>query len=76
MKRIILLIAGLIISAYAFSQLSGTYTIGGAAPDYATFNAAVTDLNALGVSGAVVFNVRTGTYTEQVLVPSITGCTL
>ncbi len=52
------------IAGAAFSQpLAGTYTVGGAAPNYATLDAAITDLNARGVSAPVTFAVRTGTYT-------------
>ena len=57
----------------AFPQLSGTLTIGGTSPDYASFNAAVTDLVANGVGGPVVFEIRPGTYPEQVTLPSISG---
>lgn len=55
------------------TQLSGTYTLGGATPDYATFTAAVNDLNTVGVCGAVTFNVRAGTYTEKLVINQITG---
>ncbi|MFN3999033.1 CARDB domain-containing protein [Algoriphagus sp.] len=53
-------------------ELSGTYTIG-ATGDYANFNAAVSALSTNGVSGSVVFNVQTGTYTEQVVLNAING---
>lgn len=53
------------------TSLSGTYTIGGTSPDYATFNDAVADLNNYGVCGPVVFNVREGTYNEQVEVTAV-----
>lgn len=66
---VLMLITGTTIQA----QLNGNYTIGGVTPDYATFNDAVAALNTSGVSGAVVFNVRNGTYTEQVLIGTITG---
>ncbi|REJ80858.1 MAG: T9SS C-terminal target domain-containing protein [Bacteroidetes bacterium] len=55
------------------AQLTGTFTIGGSTPDYATFNDAVNDLSTLGISGPVVFNVRNGTYTERVIIPQIIG---
>lgn len=42
------------------SQLSGTYSIGGAAADFATLTDAVASLNDCGVSGPVVFNVTPG----------------
>ncbi len=50
--------------------LSGTYTIPG---DYASFNAAVDDLHSFGVCGDVVFNVASGTYTEQLSINDILG---
>jgi len=49
----------------ASAQLSGTFTIGSGG-DYASFTAAVADLNSQGVNGAVTFNVLNGTYTEQI----------
>lgn len=42
--------------------MSGTYTIGGTTPDYASFTAAITDIQTRGISGAVTFNVRPGVY--------------
>ena len=60
-------------SARKGGGLNGTYTIGGAAPNYATFRAAVNDLNNLGVCGATVFNVRDGQYNESVTLGPITG---
>ncbi len=48
----------------AFSQLSGTYTIG-AGGDYETFTAAANDIHTQGVSGPVTFNVSSGIYDEQ-----------
>ena len=53
--------------------LSGTYTIGGASPDFVDFNDAVDSLNMVGVAGAVVFDVRDGVYNEQVVLTEITG---
>ena len=60
----------------AFSQLSGTYTIdvnGSGTSNYTSFTAAVTALSANGVNGPVVFNVASGTYTEQVTFESYSG---
>lgn len=57
----------------AYAQLSGTYTVGGATPDYATLVAAINDLNSQGVSGPVTFNIRTGTYVGQVSINNIIG---
>ncbi len=74
MKKKILIITLLILSGFNISaQLNGTYTIGGASPDYPTFAAAVSALTSSGVSGAVIFNVRTGNYQEKISIPAITG---
>ncbi|MES2588037.1 MAG: right-handed parallel beta-helix repeat-containing protein [Bacteroidota bacterium] len=48
------------------AQLSGSYTIGGASPDYINLSSAVADLHAQGVGGTVLFNIRNGTYSEQI----------
>lgn len=53
--------------------LNGVYTIGGTTPDYATLTAAVNDLNTNGVCGPVTFNLRSGTYVEQVTIDTISG---
>ncbi|MBK6621436.1 MAG: hypothetical protein IPG32_11375 [Saprospirales bacterium] len=58
------------------AQLNGTYTIGGANPDYASIGAAVTALNQTGVNGPVVFNIRDGSYVEQSLINAIPGSSL
>ena len=55
------------------AAIAGTFTIGGASPDYADFASAVADLNAYGVCGPVVFNIRSGTYNERIEISSITG---
>ena len=57
----------------ATAQLSGTYTIGGTSPDYATISAAVTALQSGGVNGAVIMNIRPGTYTEKVDLGNVPG---
>jgi len=53
--------------------MSGTYTIGGAGPDYPNFSAAVAALDSFGVCGNVNFDVRFAGYNEQVVIGSITG---
>ena len=53
--------------------LCGTYTIGGASPDFLNFTEAVTVLNNAGVSCPVVFLVRDGAYNEQIEVISVLG---
>ncbi|MFH1320025.1 MAG: hypothetical protein ABII90_05140, partial [Bacteroidota bacterium] len=66
----------LIASLTSTAQIpTGTYTIGGSSPDYADFSAAVTDLNTNGLvgNGPVTFDVRTGTYTEQIVINQITN---
>ncbi len=55
------------------AAISGTFTVGGASPDYATLSDAVDDLNRFGVCGPVVLNIRTGSYTEQLLLEGING---
>lgn len=79
-KRIpfkLLISAFLLLNLNAMGQLSGTYTINGSSPtsgtNYQTFAAAATDLNTLGVSSPVIFNVQAGTYTEQVSISTISG---
>lgn len=62
-----------LVSFVTFGQLSGTKIIGAAPSDYITFSSAVSDLVTNGVSGPVVFNVKPGTYNEQLYIPSITG---
>ncbi|NJN77231.1 MAG: hypothetical protein HC803_01970 [Saprospiraceae bacterium] len=56
-----------------YPALNGVYTIGGTSPDYPTFTAAITALTNGGVIGNVTFNVRTGTYTEQITIGQILG---
>lgn len=52
---------------------SGTFTIGGDAPDFPTISDAVTVLKQHGVCGPVVFNIRNGIYHERVILPEIAG---
>ena len=55
------------------AQLNGTYTIGGSSPSYTTIAQAVSVLNSNGVSGPVVFNIRSGVYKDQLFLDKITG---
>jgi len=55
------------------AAISGTYTIGGATPNYPNVAAAVADLNANGVCGPVVYNIRSGSYPTSVELGSIAG---
>lgn len=61
------------LSVTRTSSLSGTVTIGGTTPTYATINDAVNALVTNGVCGPVILNMRDGTYNEQVSVPAIPG---
>jgi PKD repeat protein len=47
----------------AFSQMSGTYTIGGTSPDFADANNAIDNINRNGVNGPVTLAFRPGIYT-------------
>jgi hypothetical protein len=75
-KHLFLLPAFLLMAAVsAMAQpLTGTYTVGGTTPNYATLTDAVTALTTNGVSGPVIFNLRNGTYSgAQYTIPAITG---
>jgi hypothetical protein len=53
----------LLASSIASAQLNGTYYIGGASDPYPSVEAAISDLDAYGVSGPVEFYLRSGYYT-------------
>lgn len=56
------------------TPLTGTKTIGGTSPNYATFADAILALSASGVgTGGVTFNVRSGTYNEFIALNPIPG---
>jgi len=55
------------------AAISGTYTIGGATPNYPNVAAAVADLNANGICGPVVYNIRSGSYPTSVELGTIAG---
>ncbi|MEJ6738892.1 MAG: hypothetical protein QNK62_07665, partial [Cryomorphaceae bacterium] len=69
-----LYISVLFISLFPISllgQLSGTYTIdpnGTGTSNYTSFTSAISALSTSGVSGSVTFNVKQGTYSEQVTI--------
>ena len=56
-----------------YTGLAGIYTIGGSSPDFTDFTEAVDALHSGGVVGAVTFNVRNGTYNEQIEINEILG---
>src|SRR4030066_1194064 len=63
-----LLLLIVFIPATIFAQLSGTKTIGGTTPDYATIKDAIKAVNTQGVTApGVTFLIRTGTYAEDSL---------
>jgi hypothetical protein len=53
--------------------LIGSFTIGGKIPDYLNFHSAINSLLNYGVCGAVIFNIRDGSYKESVLIKQIPG---
>ncbi len=55
------------------TQMNGSYTIGGTAPDFAKFNDAVSALSTHGICGPVIFNMRAGTDTMQSVIQEIVG---
>jgi parallel beta-helix repeat protein len=62
------------ISGYKTAIPAGTYTIGSASSaDYPSLTAAVSDLNAFGICGPVVFNVDPGTYNSNIALSNILG---
>jgi hypothetical protein len=55
------------------TPLCGTYTIGGASPNFVNFTEASNALNVAGITCPVIFRVRNGTYNEQVEIGQILG---
>jgi parallel beta-helix repeat protein len=56
-----------------FTGLAGAYSIGGLNPDFETIAMAVEQLEKGGAAEAVTFNLRSGTYNEQVLIRNRPG---
>ncbi|MBK9336177.1 MAG: right-handed parallel beta-helix repeat-containing protein [Lewinellaceae bacterium] len=56
-----------------YAALGGNYTLGGANPDFPTFASAVSALALGGVVDSVFFNIRNGTYTEQITLKEVFG---
>jgi hypothetical protein len=61
------------LSANLKAAMSGTFTVGGASPDFPTLSAAVSDMVVNGICGPVVLNVRNGTYNENLDLQAIPG---
>lgn len=62
-RKLFTLIIALCMSAVSFGQLSGTYYIPSGTPSYSSLQAAISDLNTLGINGNVTFIVADD-YTE------------
>lgn len=73
MKQFYTTLLSIGIAASATAQLSGTYTVGGTAPDYANLTLAVNALVAQGANGNVTFDIRPGNYDAQYSLGAITG---
>lgn len=58
------------------SSLTGVYTIGDTLRDFQSFTEAVNKLIEVGVCGPVVFNVDSGEYQEQIIIPEIQGASI
>ncbi|MDQ3109403.1 MAG: T9SS type A sorting domain-containing protein [Bacteroidota bacterium] len=58
------------------TSLSGSYTVGGTTPDFATPVAAVAALNTRGVCGPVTFLIRNGTYSGQLVLNAVNGASV
>ncbi len=56
-----------------FSALSGTYTLGGANPDFSSFSTAVNALQRGGLCGSTTLLVRDGIYNEQIQINALKG---
>lgn len=72
-RRIIIIFLLGFNSLVVSGQLNGTYTIGNSGADYLTIQNAVTDLNNLGISGPVVFDIQPGSFNTSVTISPVTG---
>ncbi|HCC31263.1 MAG TPA: hypothetical protein DEQ03_14630, partial [Marinilabiliales bacterium] len=76
LKHVVIIGIILLSTVNLNAQLTtGTYTIGGTSPDYATVVAAVSELNTNGIAGdgPVVFTIADGTYDGQFAINAITN---
>jgi len=53
--------------------MSGSYTIGGGSASFQTIGEAVSALQKCGIGGAVIFNINSGIYDEQIFINNIAG---
>lgn len=56
-----------------YASMSGSYTIGKDSSDFQSFTSAISALEARGVAGPVVFNIKSGTYNEQFTISRYPG---
>lgn len=76
LRKVVLLAFMGVFAISASAQLSGSYTIdpnGSGSSNYTSFSAAVSALNSSGVSGAVTFDVSSGTYSTRIDIGTISG---
>jgi hypothetical protein len=62
-----------VFPATLYSQVSGTFTIGGSSPDFNTLDSAFNYIENNGINGKVRFNMRSGTYIERTIIKTISG---
>ncbi|MFU8843951.1 MAG: T9SS type A sorting domain-containing protein [Bacteroidales bacterium] len=74
MKSILLSAALFFVFVTSFAQLSGSYNIPSDPPGFTTVNEAVSELNTLGITGLVTFNIAAG-YTENITQPILVTAT-
>ncbi|MDD2346167.1 MAG: hypothetical protein PHY85_08480, partial [Bacteroidales bacterium] len=55
------------------SLAAGTYTVGGASPDFINMDEVLLKLDLCGITGPVVFNIRPGTYNQSLKLSSVEG---
>lgn len=55
------------------SLAAGTYTVGGASPDFIDMDEVLLKLDFCGITGPVVFNIRPGTYNQNLELSSVNG---
>ncbi len=79
LKSVSVVLFSLLITTISYSQnkkyFSGTYTIGGSNANYSTIQKAVSDLLGANseVIGRVIFNIRPGTYNENIVLKPFNG---
>lgn len=60
----------------AANGLIGNFVIGNSPSNYLTITDAVNDLVLKGICGPVIFNIKSGNYNEQIVIPPIAGSSL